>query len=91
MIALGRHRALAQDAWSELTARAVIEEISADAIAISIPTGSGRLTLATMGWGTVTPVSIRALAARLALVDVDAASPGGRICAGDTRSECVAV
>jgi hypothetical protein len=33
MIALGRHRALTQDAWSELTARAVIEEISADAIA----------------------------------------------------------
>ncbi|UPK02037.1 LanC-like protein [Bradyrhizobium sp. 170] len=33
MIVLDRHRALTQDAWSELTARAVIEEISADAIA----------------------------------------------------------
>ena len=33
MIVLGRHRALAQDAWSELTARAVIEEIATDAIA----------------------------------------------------------
>lgn len=33
MIALGRHRPLAQDAWSELAIRAVIEEIAADAIA----------------------------------------------------------
>ena len=33
MIALGRHRALAQDAWNELAVRAVIEEIAADAIA----------------------------------------------------------
>jgi hypothetical protein len=33
MIALGRHRPLAQDAWSELAARAAIEEIAADAIA----------------------------------------------------------
>src|SRR5437667_7817977 len=33
MIVLGRHRALAQDAWSELTARAAIEEIATDAIA----------------------------------------------------------
>ena len=32
MIALGRHRALAQDAWNELAVRAVIEEIAADAI-----------------------------------------------------------
>src|SRR5215217_4201084 len=33
MIALGRHRALTHDAWSELAARAAIEEIAADAIA----------------------------------------------------------
>jgi len=33
MIALGRHRVLAQDVWSELAARAVIEDIAADAIA----------------------------------------------------------
>jgi hypothetical protein len=33
MIALGRHRGLTRDAWSELTARAVIEEIATDAIA----------------------------------------------------------
>src|SRR5579863_9367819 len=33
MIALGRHRALTQDAWSELAVRATIEEIAADAIA----------------------------------------------------------
>jgi len=33
MIVLGRHRALTQDAWSELAARAVIEEIATDAIA----------------------------------------------------------
>jgi hypothetical protein len=33
MIAIGRHRALSQDAWSESVARAVIEEIAADAIA----------------------------------------------------------
>ena len=33
MIAIGRHRALAHDAWSELAVRAVIEEIAADAIA----------------------------------------------------------
>jgi hypothetical protein len=33
VIAIGRHRALAHDAWSELAARAVIEEIAADAIA----------------------------------------------------------
>ena len=33
MIVLGRHRALAQDAWSELTTRAAIEEIATDAIA----------------------------------------------------------
>jgi hypothetical protein len=33
MIVLGRHRALAHDAWSELTVRAAIEEIAADAIA----------------------------------------------------------
>jgi hypothetical protein len=33
MIALGRHRALADDAWSEPAARAAIEEIAADAIA----------------------------------------------------------
>jgi hypothetical protein len=32
MIALGRHRALAQDVWNELAVRAVIEEIAADAI-----------------------------------------------------------
>jgi len=32
MIALGRHRALAPDAWNELAVRAVIEEIAADAI-----------------------------------------------------------
>jgi hypothetical protein len=33
MIVLGRHRALTQDAWSELAVRAAIEEIAADAIA----------------------------------------------------------
>ena len=33
MIVLGRHRALAHDAWSEPAVRAVIEEIAADAIA----------------------------------------------------------
>ena len=33
MIVLGRHRALAHDAWSELAVRAAIEEIAADAIA----------------------------------------------------------
>ena len=33
MIVLGRHRALTHDAWSELAARAAIEEIAADAIA----------------------------------------------------------
>jgi Lanthionine synthetase C-like protein len=33
MIALGRHRALADDAWSEQVARVAIEEIAADAIA----------------------------------------------------------
>ena len=33
MIALGRHRALTQDAWSEFAVRAAIEEIAADAIA----------------------------------------------------------
>src|SRR3954462_378502 len=33
MIVLGRHRPLAQDAWSEPAVRAVIEEIAADAIA----------------------------------------------------------
>src|SRR5580698_3028883 len=33
MIALGRHRALADDAWSEQAARVAIEEIAADAIA----------------------------------------------------------
>jgi len=33
MIVLGRHRALAGDAWSELAVRAAIEEIAADAIA----------------------------------------------------------
>jgi hypothetical protein len=33
MIVLGRHRALAHDAWSESAARDVIEEIAADAIA----------------------------------------------------------
>ena len=33
MIALGRHRALAGDAWSEQAARAAIEEVAADAIA----------------------------------------------------------
>src|SRR5215217_9023061 len=33
MIALGRHRALTHDAWSELAARAAIEEIAADAAA----------------------------------------------------------
>jgi len=33
MIVLGRHRALAPDAWSEPAVRAVIEEIAADAIA----------------------------------------------------------
>jgi len=32
MIVLGRHRALADDAWSELAVRAAIEEIAADAI-----------------------------------------------------------
>ena len=29
--------------------------------------------------------------AGVGLVDADAASAGGRVCAGDTRSECVAV
>ena len=29
MIALGRHRPLTQDAWSELAVRAVVEEIAA--------------------------------------------------------------
>ena len=33
MIVLGRHRPLAQDAWSESVARAAIEEIAADAVA----------------------------------------------------------
>jgi hypothetical protein len=33
MIVLGRHRALAQDAWSELAVRAAIEEIATDAVA----------------------------------------------------------
>jgi hypothetical protein len=33
MIALGRHRALAGDAWSEQVARGAIEEIAADAVA----------------------------------------------------------
>jgi Lanthionine synthetase C-like protein len=33
MIALGRHRGLTQDAWSESTARTVIDEIATDAIA----------------------------------------------------------
>src|SRR6476659_271962 len=33
MIVLGRHRALTHDAWSELAARAAIEEIAADAVA----------------------------------------------------------
>ena len=33
MIVLGRHRPLAQDAWSESAVRAAIEEIAADAIA----------------------------------------------------------
>ena len=33
MIVLGRHRALTQDAWSELAVRAAIEEIATDAIA----------------------------------------------------------
>src|SRR5471032_3331114 len=33
MIVLGRHRALAHDAWSESVVRAAIEEIAADAIA----------------------------------------------------------
>jgi hypothetical protein len=33
MIVLGRHRPLAQDAWSELAVRAAIEEIATDAIA----------------------------------------------------------
>ena len=33
MIVLGRHRALTHDAWSELAARAAIEDIAADAIA----------------------------------------------------------
>src|SRR6204780_483371 len=33
MIALGRHRALTQDAWSELAVRAAMEKIAADAIA----------------------------------------------------------
>jgi len=32
MIVLGRHRALVDDAWSELAVRAAIEEIAADAI-----------------------------------------------------------
>src|SRR5882724_3368254 len=32
MIVLGRHRPLAQDAWSELAVRAAIEEIATDAI-----------------------------------------------------------
>ena len=33
MIVLGRHRALAHDAWNESAVRAAIEEIAADAIA----------------------------------------------------------
>jgi hypothetical protein len=33
MIVLGRHRALAHDAWSELAVRAAIDDIAADAIA----------------------------------------------------------
>src|SRR5450631_3734968 len=33
MIVLGRHRALAHDAWSESAVRAAIEDIAADAIA----------------------------------------------------------
>ena len=39
MIALGRHRALTHDAWSESAARAAIEEIAADAIAHFDPDG----------------------------------------------------
>ena len=39
MIVLGRHRPLAQDAWSELAVRAVIEEIAADAISHFDPEG----------------------------------------------------
>ncbi len=39
MIVLGRHRPLVQDAWSELAARAAIEDIASDAIAHFDPDG----------------------------------------------------
>jgi hypothetical protein len=39
MIVLGRHRALAHDAWSELAVRAAIEEIASDAIEHFDPDG----------------------------------------------------
>jgi hypothetical protein len=39
MIVLGRHRALAHDAWSEAAVRAAIEDIAADAVAHFDPDG----------------------------------------------------
>ena len=186
MIVLGRHRALTQDAWSELAVRAAIEEIAADAIAHFDPdtfwpghpsddgVGAALLAMrlaptssladlvhsraeANMGlpirelmWGMPGSMlaaihmaemtqetrwrglfemqAARLLAdledtpqgplwtqdlygerrplararsrfrrqchpviARVGLVDADAASAGGRVCAEDSRSECVAV
>ena len=94
MIVFGRHRALTHDAWSELAARAAIEEIAADAIAQFDPDTFWPGHPSDDGVGDGNPNfrwQRHPVAARVGLVDADAASAGGRVCAEDTRSECVAV